>query len=282
MQAGLAMGLTLALGSGLSSAIAHWLLKSGDSKTAVQAWSRLIIAAIFLPAAWWIGWPPAALWPWLIAAVTVHTLYYLTLIWSYSINDFSAAYPIARGCAPIFTTFFGLLLLRDQLDHWTIFGILTIALGIFHLGDPRQIPRAGLIAAICSGLMTSGYTLIDAAAIRAAPSALIFIVWLFVLDGIAMPALLFLRHRAKAFTLLRQDAKPGILAGLASPFAFVPMLLALNLAPAGAVSAIRETSVLFGVVLGRVMLKEQVKCRRAIGAVLVTCGALLIMAQALL
>ena len=281
MSATLATAFSLALGSGLASAIAHALMKSGQNKLAVQAWVRICIAMVAVPALFWVGLPPAYMWWWIAAAVAVHLLYNLTLVWTYSLNDFSASYPIARGVAPIITTLAGISILGDRLSAIALVDIAIVGAGIIALADPRAVNRSGLIAALCAGAMTSAYTLVDAAGMRAASNVWVFIAWLFALDGLSVPGLLFARYGRESFALLRRDLRTGITAGLISPFAFAPVLLALRMAPAGAVSALRETSVLFGVVLGRVMLKEQVDGRRIGGAVLVMIGTLLIIAPTL-
>jgi drug/metabolite transporter (DMT)-like permease len=61
----------------------------------------------------------------------------------------------------------------------------------------------------------------------------------------------------------------------ASVFAFTAyalVLAALTLAPAPAVAAVRETSVLFAVVLGAVVLREPVGASRIAGTVVVVVG----------
>jgi drug/metabolite transporter (DMT)-like permease len=65
----------------------------------------------------------------------------------------------------------------------------------------------------------------------------------------------------------------------ASVFAFTAyalVLAALTLAPAPAVAAVRETSVLFAVVLGAAVLREPVGASRIAGTVLVVVGVALV------
>ena len=62
--------------------------------------------------------------------------------------------------------------------------------------------------------------------------------------------------------------------------AFAPALFALGLAPVGAVAAVRESSVLFGLVLGSLILKEKLGMRRIIGGSLVMAGTLGVLAAA--
>ncbi len=63
-----------------------------------------------------------------------------------------------------------------------------------------------------------------------------------------------------------------------APVSFAPALFAFGLAPVGAVAAVRESSVVFGLLLGAVYLKERLSRRRVIGASLITLGTLTVIA----
>jgi drug/metabolite transporter (DMT)-like permease len=58
--------------------------------------------------------------------------------------------------------------------------------------------------------------------------------------------------------------------------AYALVLASLSLAPAAAVAAVRETSILFAVALAAVVLRERVGAFRAAGAVLVVAGVALV------
>lgn len=267
-------GLLLALFSAFASAFAHALLKSGRSKLAVLAWIRFVELTLALPFVLWVGLPPAALWPWLLAAVGIHALYQLILSWSYTVSDFTAAYPIARGFVPLFTALGGIALLGDRLTVAALGGIVLVSGGILALARGRAISPAGLAAAAIAGLFTTAYTLVDAQGVRSAPDALTFIAWFFLLGAVPMPLALLARHGRESLALLARDRRRGVAAGLMAVVAFAPALFALALAPVGAVAAVRETSILFGLVLGALILKERLDRRRIVGALLVTAGTL--------
>jgi drug/metabolite transporter (DMT)-like permease len=274
MTSGAALGLALALFSAVTSAFAHATLKSGDNKLAVITWIRLCEFTIALPLVLWIGFPPASLWVWLIAAVALHAAYQLALSLSYALSDFTAAYPIARGFVPIFTALLGMAFLGDHLDGLALIAVATVSAGILCLATGQSISRGGFIAAAITGLFTTAYTLIDAKGVRAAPDMLTFIAWFFLVGALPMPAVLFARHGRAAVLLLSKDRKAGLLAGILAIISFAPALFALGLAPVGAVAALRETSVIIGLLLGAVFLKEHLSRRRIAGALLVTLGTL--------
>lgn len=276
------VGLALAGVSAVASSSAHALLKSGGDKFAVQAWSSMLCLGLALPFLFWVGLPERTLWFGLFAGWVLHTLYYLVLIWSYSSSDYSVAYPIARGIVPILSTVLGIGLLGDRLSLPVLAGVIIISIGIFLLGFNRAMSRSGLLAAGLAGLLNTLFTLVDAKGMRVAADPMTFLVWYYILDGISMPLLFALRSRSKMAEVAAANARTGIFVGIASLFAFLPTLIAFRLAPVGAVSAIRATSVIFSLLLGGQLLKEQLDSRRIWGAMLVTLGAVAIIAGATL
>jgi drug/metabolite transporter (DMT)-like permease len=271
------LGLGLAGLSAIGSSAAHALLKSGEDKIAVQAWSSLLALVLALPLIFWVGLPEAAIIPWLAAGWVLHSIYYLLLIRSYSISDYSLAYPIARGVVPIGTTVLGIAFLGDELNNVAIVGALAIGIGIMVLGlREGAMSREVLLFAILCGLVNTAFTLVDAKALRVADDFMNFIVWFFILDGIFMPLLFAVRNRGQMRCAALASMKHGLSAGVMALIAYVPALIAYRFAPVGVVSAIRATSPLFGMVFAGQMLKEAVDAKRIAGAALVTGGAIAI------
>jgi drug/metabolite transporter (DMT)-like permease len=276
-----ALGLALAGVSAVASSSAHALLKSGGDKFAVQAWSSVVGLLLALPFMFWVGPPERILWPWLLAGWLLHTFYYLALIWSYHSSDYLVAYPIARGITPIFTAVLGILLLGDKLDPLTLAGVVIISGGIVMLSLNGAISRSGLLAAGTAGLLNTAFTLVDAKGMRLAADPANFLVWYYIFDGISMPLLFVIRARGQLTVIAAANARTGIASGVMALFAFLPTLIAFRLAPVGAVSAIRATSVIFSLLLGGGLLKEYLDGRRVAGALLVTAGALAIIGATL-
>jgi drug/metabolite transporter (DMT)-like permease len=265
--------LLLACFSALTTALAHVLLKSGNDKLAVQAWVRLIELAFALPFALAIGWPPANLWPWLLAAGVVHAVYQYVLIWSYRVSDFSLAYPIARGVTPLISAFLAVVLLGDQLSPFAMIGVALVSIGLLSLSHGTGILPRGVALAFLAGLLTCAYTLIDAKGMRLSPDWITFLVWFLIMDGLGMPLLLLARDRSRFWSSLYPEWRTGLLAGFMALLAFIPALIAFRLAPVGAVAAIREGSVIIGLALSAKLLKEKVDRKRIAGALLVAFGA---------
>src|SRR6267143_612585 len=59
-----------------------------------------VVALVLVPFA---GWPAAPAWPWVMASVVIHLIYFAALIESYRAGDMGQVYPLARGSAPLMT-----------------------------------------------------------------------------------------------------------------------------------------------------------------------------------
>lgn len=274
------VGIVLALLSSLTTASAHALLKAGRDKLAVRAVVGGVGMVAAAPACLLVALPTAELLPWLLAASALHTTYQLVLIRAYEASDFAVAYPVARGIAPVATATLGMALLGDRITGGAIAGIALVSAGILTIAGGGTIAGRGLAAAATAGLLTTAYTIVDAHAIRLAPAAMTFVAWFFLLDGIIMIPIFAVLRRGRAGALLRAEGRQGVMAGLASLVSFGSALIALRLAPVGIVSALRETSVVFGMLIAGLVLRERVDRRRVGATVVIAAGAILILVTA--
>jgi drug/metabolite transporter (DMT)-like permease len=95
--------------------------------------------------------------------------------------------------------------------------------------------------------------------------------------ALVVGVLLFAPLAAGGTASLRRAASPSaLLAGVLSFGAYALALGALEIAPAASVAAVRETSILFAVGLGAIVLRERVNAGRVAGAALVVVGVALV------
>jgi drug/metabolite transporter (DMT)-like permease len=274
------IGVLLALLSSVTTALAHALLKAGKDKLAVRALIGAVGTFSLLPFCFLIPLPTLPMLPWLATASALHTSYQLVLIRAYEANDFAVAFPIARGVAPIATATLGMWLLGDRIAVASFLGIALVSGGILLIAVGRSIAAAGLIAAGIAGILTTAYTVVDAHAIRLAPVAMTFVAWFFLLDGLIMFPIFAITRRGRIISLLRSEGRQGLVAAFTSLISFGAVLFALRLAPVGIVAALRETSIVFGMLIAAFVLREHVDRRRAAGAVVIAIGAILTLATA--
>jgi len=273
----LSLGVTLAvLGAGLLHAGWNALIKSAgggdallDTATIVAGSTACSLVALpFLPL------PLADAWPMAAASVVIHFGYYLTLAQAYRSGDLSFAYPLMRGTAPLLVTLLGILFLRELPAPQIAVGIVLICSGIVAIAfaQRHRHPRAAVYWALGNAVIIGVYTLVDGAGARASGNALSYVVYLTFFEGVFFLAWLRWRKGGHAVTYIAKQWRRGLLGGFCSVAAYGIVLWAMTRAPIAAVSALRETSVLFAAVIGTVLLKEGFGIARLAGAASVVAG----------
>ena len=273
----LTLGVTFAvLAAGLLHASWNAILKSsggGDPllDTATVVAGSTVCSALALP---FVPVPLAASWPMAATSAVIHFGYYLTLAHAYRTGDLSFAYPLMRGTAPLIVTLLGMLFLRELPSLQVALGILLISGGIFFIAFAQRHhhPRAAVFWALANAAIIAVYTLVDGAGARASGSALGYVLWLTFVESVAFLAWIRLRRGPAAVRYIHAQWRRGLVGGFCSVAAYAIVLWAMTRAPIAAVSALRETSVLFAAVIGTVLLKEGFGVARLAGAASVVAG----------
>jgi drug/metabolite transporter (DMT)-like permease len=220
---------------------------------------------------------PGAAWPFLIGSAIIHVGYNTFLALSYHHGELSKVYPLVRGSAPLTTLGVSLLFLDEPIDRSGIAGIVVVAAGIMALALDRgwralaASPR-GLLYAAATSLCITAYTLCDGLGARAAGNAHHYVVWLFVLDMIPMLGATLLLRGREFLQAARENWPAGIAGGLLSLVAYWIVIWAFTIAPIPIVAALRETSILFAVLIGMAFLGERVTAIRAASVAIVLFG----------
>jgi drug/metabolite transporter (DMT)-like permease len=256
------------LGSAFLHALWNSLIKVGASRLGAMVVLSIGEVPIGLAVA---AMRPALDWrvaPWVLAAGCAHFFYKTFLTYAYEHGDLSRVYPIARGAAPLIVTLvapalalaFPQAMAADSLSFHEYAGIvvlgggiLLMAQGIFAHGENRRM----LPFALGSALATASYTLLDGHGARVAGDAVAYVAWVFVADGsfFALGMLLW-----KGPAILPRQARPwgvGLVASAASYGAYGVSVWAMTIAPIALVAALRETSILFAVLIGWLIFGER-------------------------
>lgn len=224
-----------------------------------------------------LGLPPSAAWPFIVASAVLHVIYTLLLWASYQLGDFSQVYPVARGTAPLVVVAIEVAL-GHVLPVWQLVGIAVISLGLVSLAlDGSRLTRAALPAlgaAGATGICIAGYTVVDAGAVRTTP-VLIYAAWMFLLQGPAMPVIARLR-RGAGWRIPPRALGAGLGGGVVSLAAYGLILVAQTSGATAAVASLRETSIVFGAVIGTVFFGERFGVGRVIAAAVVALGIALV------
>lgn len=265
--------LALALGAAALHAIWNALLARAQDVRAATTVALVVAVVLFTPVA-------AATWdveraavPWIVASAVLELAYFLLLTSAYQRSDLSLVYPIARGSAPVLVLA-GATVAGATLAAVQAAGVLLVGVGVVLVRDPRgQVDRRGVALSLLIGALIAAYTLVDKEGIEhAAPIPYLVVV----LAPVAVATVVLQLWRGESDAVRAAFGWSSAIAGTLSFAAYGLALAALALAPAAAVAAVRETSILFAVALGAVALREHVSTKRAAGAVLVVVGVALV------
>lgn len=272
------LATAMILASGAAHAAVNAILKSGRDKMSSRALIDGSSALLILPAVFVLP-PPQGAWGWLAASLATHLLYLICLVKAFEAADMSTAYPIMRGTAPVFASTGAVLMLGEPLTAVVAGGVALVSAGALLVALKRRADERSLLWALATGACIATYTVFDAAGVRAAPSAPSYIAWIFLADGVAIGGL-FALWRGPAFLVAaRAEWKAGLAAGLLSIFTYGLALWAYRLGDVPRLSALRETSILFALVIAVVFLKEPVTRAKAAGAGAIALGAALLVAS---
>ncbi|MDP2066046.1 MAG: EamA family transporter [Burkholderiaceae bacterium] len=258
---------------------ASWnaLVKSSADKALDTALIHLLGSLIAIPLVLWLGWPRAEAWPYILASVTIHIAYYIALTGAYKHGELGLTYPLMRGTAPLLVALSATLTVGEHLSPLAWAGVLGISCGVLALGLSRHAidsPRA-VAFALSNAVVIAIYTVVDALGARTSGDALRYVAALFVLDGWPFALIVFMRRGgAVAWPYARRRWPVAAGAALASLGSYGIALWAMTRAPVATVAALRETSVLFAVLLGSWFLKEAFTLRRAIGTGAIVAGVM--------
>jgi len=269
--------MVLVLFGALLHAAWNAFIKAGDNtlvETTLLVTGAGAIAAVALP---FVPLPAEASWPFLVASVAIHCVYFSLVAVAYRTGELSVAYPIMRGSAPLFTAVLTASVLREPIGGGGWFGIVLLCAGVLCLAREgwrsANSQRHALAVALLNAAVIVAYTVVDGLGARASQNAWSYVLWLFFLNSFPLLAIGFASNARAILSVPVGGWVKGCVGGLCSVCAYGLALWAMTHAPIALVAALRETSVLFGTALGALLLKERFGLSRWFAAALITAGA---------
>jgi drug/metabolite transporter (DMT)-like permease len=228
-----------------------------------------------------VGPPARDAWPWVLASIVIHLVYFAALIESYRIGDMGQVYPIARGSAPLMTATVTTLFIGERLGLVGWLGIALLAAGVLLLSlrGGRELTKLNSRAvgfALFTAVTICAYSVVDGVGARLAGSANAYSAALFVGIGPVMVLYAFTRGGIPALGDTRRLWLTGLAGGALQLGSYGIAIWAMTLAPIAIVAALRETSVLFGALIAVIVLKEPLRAGRMAAAFLIVCGLVLV------
>ena len=266
----------------ITAALLHasWnaLVKGGADKRLNMAGVVIGHLTIAGPLLFFVPAPDPASYPYLVAGTILHFGYQSFLLASYKEGDLTQVYPIARGSAPLIVAGVSVLFLGVALNLPELLAILLIAAGIFSIALVRGADglrnRKAAVLALVTGCFIASYSLVDGMGARLAGTSLGFYTWL----GTANAVIFAIYMGATTPQVLRDLPGKGrmvfLVGGSASFVAYALVIWAFTQAPIALVTALRETSIVFALLIGVGLMGERLSLAKVFSTLVTLLGVI--------
>ena len=254
---------------------ASWnaLLRGGADRWQTMRVMNVTVGVAGLMMVAFAGLPSRASAGYVIASGLIHLAYNALLVRMYRSGDLGETYPVARGSSPALVALGGSLFAGEWMHAIAATGIGLVSIGIFMLAMERgRFHATNLPWALATGLSIATYTVVDGLGGRASGNWVAYTGAMFAFF-LAMPVWHVVRHRAAVVTMSWSQISMAAGGGVISLAAYGAIIWAMQSSPMGAVSALRETSVVFAALLGAVFLGERLTVQRVVACCVIAAGA---------
>jgi drug/metabolite transporter (DMT)-like permease len=253
------------------------LIKMRGDRFASISLTSLGMSLAALPVIPFVEFPGAAVWPFIAASLAIHIGYRLFLVMAYEAGDLAQTYPLARGAAPLMTTIGAIFLLAEVPTPLAILGIVLLSAGTLLMSfrggvGLGRLGRRAVGFALTTSIFVAGYTLTDGSGARLAATASSYAAWLFLCDGVVSMAIGFYYRGRRLLPIMKTEWHIGVLTGLLSAASYWIAMWAMTKAPIASVAALRETSILFAMLISVFALREKMTGWRVAAALCIVAG----------
>jgi drug/metabolite transporter (DMT)-like permease len=274
----LPLTVTLAV---LAAAVTHatWNAIAHGIKDQTLAFALIGVGGIVvaIPLVILAAMPRADCWPYLAGSIVIHVFYNLLLMRCYRYGEFGQVYPLARGISPVVVTILAAVFVHEHLALPQIGGVLVVSAGLATLVLAGRRPgRPAFLAAVGTGLTIAAYTTVDGVGVRLSASPVGYIGWLMLLESLCVPMFALVRRRDVVLKQPPRVLASGLAAGALSVLAYGLVLWAQTRGALAPIAALRETSVIFGAIIGTLVFREPFGRTRVAATVFVVAGIVLL------
>lgn len=269
------------LGSAATHAVMALFTKRAGDILVFRSVSLSLSALWLSPVLFLFPFPQWEVWRFLLLGAAIIWAFNMLMISAFSRGDMNLVYPVMRGAAPVMTGALAFLLLGETLSALAIggLGLAGAALVGFAWPERTAVPkRSALLFALAAASMTAMYSVNDAAGVRAAGNALVYVAWFFALQVLTIGATALVRRRGRWLAAAKREFATALICSVFNIATYGLALYAYNHAPVAPMAALRETSIVFGAILGALVLKERFGLKRSVLAIGLAFGLVLLQA----
>jgi drug/metabolite transporter (DMT)-like permease len=268
---------SIVIGLVMCAAVLHasWnaVLRDGSDRLWSMTLMMIAVMGVSIMTLVFVPLPNMASWPYVATSAAIHTGYNLSLVRTYRTGDLGQTYPVSRGSSPVLVTLGAAIFAHEAISIRSAIGIAMVSLGIVSLAfQGKKVRSDFLLPAFTTGVLIGAYTVTDGIGVRLSGSGVAYTISMFLLWSMTMPVIFFvMRGKPAAYT--KTQTAMALTGGVVSILAYGIVIWAMQYGAMGAVSALRETSVVYAAIIGWLFLKERLSLRRIISCLAIAAGA---------
>ncbi|MGM4980576.1 MULTISPECIES: DMT family transporter [Rhizobium] len=270
--------IALVLFGALLHATWNAIIKAGTDKSLDAALVSAGGAAAALPLLPFLPLPASAAWPFIGASAILQFAYFQLVAAAYRAGDIGLVYPLMRGVAPLIIVSTSSFILKETLSGGALIGTMTICAGILTLAfEARKGSRRAIVLALANAAVIATYTYVDGIGARISGNSISYTLWMSLLPPVLLFAWAISQRGVNAVAAhIRYNWWRGLIGGGGSIISYGLALWAMTKAPVAMVAALRETSILFALVISVVVLKERSSIWRYVAGAIIAAGVLVL------
>ncbi len=286
-----ALAIALVLISALFHALRSLFTKeSGDKQIFLWLYSLfalLFYSPLFFYFLYRVGITQPAAYAWCLGSGFIHFLYWLFMTQSYKDGDLSHVYPIMRS-SPALVLVIAVVFLGEQVSFQGVSGILIVAFGVYVI-NMKQISGAELLEpvksivndrstrfAFLTLLSVACYSIVDKMGVDYIHPILFTFLQLLCGMGYYTLYILLTKNSAMIKKELNSGLRRIIVSGVLGIFGYTLILISFTIERVSYIVGLRQTSIVFAVLMGSHLLKEKHKGIRLTGSLIILVGGFLI------
>ncbi|WP_159952097.1 DMT family transporter [Rhizobium sp. 18065] len=269
----------IAIGLALVAAVLHasWnaFLRTGNDRLWSITVMSLAGSVIALPFLFHFPLPDLAAWPYIVLSASLQVGYSLFLVAAYRHGELGQVYPIVRGSVPLLVTLGGFLFFGELLGPYQTLGVALVAAGIMSLSlGKTRAATSSLLFALATGFIIACYSTVDSKGVKLVEQPVAYAMWVLFLFGVMICVTYGVLRRGLLIDFRASVTWKAFAGGVVAMMAYGLVVVAYSFAPAGLVTAVRETSVVFAVLIGAAFLGEPLTVKRVAACLTVAAGAI--------
>lgn len=217
-------------------------------------------------------------WPYIATSICIHFVYTYSLVYTYSKNELTQAYPIFRGSAPLIILLLSYFILKENISSIGWLAVIITSIGIISMsiiGNKINFKSSISISIVAIAIVS--YSIVDGVGARLSMQSFSYLAWVFFIHW-SIYSIFIIKQEGYSSCIkhVKNNYIKGMFAGGISFLGYSLILWAMTKAPIPYVAALRETSIIFVGIIGYLFLSEKMTIYKVLSLLTIVIGAILL------